>query len=286
MGNDDFAGVDDLLRRALAEDLGKRGDVTSEAVFSTDDRAAARIAAKQDGVLSGVSLIPRLFALLDARVEVHLAASDGDRLSPGTRIARLSGPVRGILAGERTILNLLQRLSGIATMTARMVAAIEGTATRLLDTRKTTPTLRALEKKAVVDGGGCNHRFGLYDMVLLKDTHVKAAGGVGAAIRRVRRSLGESSGLRIEAEVESVEAFGEALRERPDRIMLDNMNLDQMRACVNRVRDAGVTVELEASGNVGLNTVRGIADTGVDYISAGCLTHSAPALDIHLVIER
>lgn len=285
MGGDHLESVDAFLRRALAEDLGERGDVTSEAVFPEDECAVARIAAKQDGILSGATLVPRLFALLDTRIDVQLNATDGDRVSPGTRIAGLAGPVRGILAGERTILNLLQRLSGIATLTGRMASAIEGTGARLLDTRKTTPTLRALEKKAVVDGGGCNHRFGLYDMVLIKDTHVKAAGGVGAAIRRVRRSLGESSTLRIEAEVQSVAAFDEALREHPDRIMLDNMSLDDMRACVKRVRGAGESVELEASGNVGLETVRGIAETGVDYISAGCLTHSAPALDIHLVIE-
>ncbi|MBD3243481.1 MAG: carboxylating nicotinate-nucleotide diphosphorylase [Chitinivibrionales bacterium] len=277
--------VDEFLRRALAEDLGERGDVTSEAVFSEAERADARIAAKQDGILSGLTLIAPLFALLDPQIDVQLLAADGDRVTAGIRVAALSGPIRGILAGERTVLNLLQRLSGIATLTRRMADEIAGTGARLLDTRKTTPTLRALEKKAVVDGGGCNHRFGLFDMVLIKDTHVKAAGGVGAAIRRVRDSLGSSSGLRVEAEVQSVASFEEALDERPDRIMLDNMSLDDMRACVARARDNGAAVELEASGNVSLETVRGIAETGVDFISAGCLTHSAPALDIHLVIE-
>lgn len=274
----------DLLRAALAEDLGGAGDITSNAIFASSVRAQARIAAKADGVLSGGVLVEPLFAMIDAGVRVRVLVRDGARVTPRTVIAELDGPIRAILAGERTILNLLQRLSGVATMTAKMVTAMGDTRCRLLDTRKTIPTLRALEKQAVLDGGGCNHRFGLFDMVLIKDTHVAAAGGPGEAVRRVRSARAGMAPVKIEVEVQTAAQFDEALAERPERIMLDNMTPDLMKACVAKARASGVAVELEASGNVSLDTVASVAATGVDFVSAGCLTHSAPALDIHLVI--
>jgi nicotinate-nucleotide pyrophosphorylase (carboxylating) len=281
---DDRRLIDELLKQALAEDLGAEGDITSQAICAPDRTAAASIIAKAPGVLSGGILLAPLFARVDPSVAVSVAAPDGSRLAEGTVVARLEGPIRAILAGERTALNLLQHLSGIATLSSRMVAAIGPAKTRLLDTRKTTPLLRALEKKAVRDGGGHNHRFGLFDMVLIKHTHVTAAGGVAAAIRAVRAARSGHPCLAIEAEVGSVAEFREALTERPDRIMLDNMNLADMRECVALARRSGASVELEASGNVTMDTVRAVAETGVDFISCGSITHSAPALDMHLVI--
>jgi len=280
--DDDF--VRDLLKRALDEDLGRGGDVTSHAIFAAGQCAEAAILAKEAGVLSGAWLIAPLYAMVDPAVAVESCAEDGNRLARGSCIARIRGPVRGILAGERVILNFLQRMSGIATATAALVAAVSHTDAVILDTRKTTPTLRPLERRAVRDGGGRNHRFGLYDMVLIKDTHVRASGGVANAIRAVRRSLGCPAPVAIEAEVQSYEEFLEALAEKPDRIMLDNMSCEQMGRCVDHARATGSSIELEASGNVSLETVAAIAETGVGFISSGAITHSAKALDIHLKI--
>ena len=281
---DDTRLIDELLRKALAEDLGAEGDITSQAIFPAGRTAKASIVAKAPGVLSGGTILAPLYALVDPGVTVSGLVADGSRVAEGTVVARLEGPIRAILAGERTGLNLLQHLSGIATLTARMVAAIGPARARLLDTRKTTPMLRALEKKAVRDGGGHNHRFGLFDMVLIKHTHVAAAGGVAAAIRAVRAARAGKPAVAIEAEVGSVEEFREALAEHPDRIMLDNMSPAEMRECVALARRAKPRVELEASGNVTLDTVRAVAETGVDFISCGSITHSAPILDMHLVI--
>ncbi len=275
--------VRQFLQHALDEDLGTGGDITSQAIFGADDLCRARIASKASGVLSGASLISSLFGLVDNRIACSEVLSDGSRLSAGTVIARLAGPVRGVLAGERVMLNILQRLSGVATMSARMVEAMKPHRATLLDTRKTTPGMRALEKKAVVDGGGSNHRFGLFDMVLIKDTHVKAVGGVGEAIRRVRATRPGMPAVKIEAEVQDEEQFHEALAEKPDIIMLDNMSCERIAACVAEARGSGVL--LEASGNVSLETIGAVAATGVDFVSVGSVTHSAPALDIHLVIE-
>jgi nicotinate-nucleotide pyrophosphorylase (carboxylating) len=276
--------IDELLGRVLAEDLGVAGDVTSTSIFGADDCAVARIQSKAKGVLSGAYLVEPLFARLDSRLCVQLRAQDGDALDVGSPIADVHGPIRAILAGERTALNLLRHLSGVATLTARMVATMGPGRVRLLDTRKTTPGLRAFEKLAVVHGGGVNHRFGLFDMVLIKGTHVKAAGGLAQAIRRARASQSVPAGMKIEVEVQSPAQCEEALAERPDIIMLDNMDVPAMRECVERVRRASASVELEASGNITLETIGAVAQTGVDYISVGALTHSAPALDIHLVI--
>ncbi len=276
-----------ILEQTLKEDLGSGGDITSAALFSDDDSATAEIRSKSQGVLSGVYLLEPVFHRLDPRLRVELLLSDGSAVLQGTVIATVTGPIRGILAGERTVLNFLQRLSGIATVTSRFKAALSGTSCRLLDTRKTTPLLRHFEKAAVMHGGGCNHRFGLFDMMLIKDTHVKRSGGVAPALERAiaYRTATGNSALKIEIEVQSEEEFEAALKCRPDRIMLDNMTVAAMRRCVELRTAEQPEVELEASGNVTLDTIGGIAAAGVDYISSGALTHSAPALDIHLIIR-
>lgn len=279
--------IERVVVDALQEDLAEAGDITSEAIFAPDAAATAIIRSKSEGVLSGVRLVQPVFSHCDERLDVVLGSEDGSRVEQGSLIATVSGPIRGILAGERTALNFLQRLGGIATLTSRFVAAVEGTACRILDTRKTTPLLRYFEKEAVRHGGGCNHRFGLYDMILIKDTHVKRSGGVDQALERAidyRLATG-MRGCSIEVEVQSMGEFETALKYHPDRIMLDNMTVETMRRCVE-VRDSRQPdIELEASGNVTLETVGRIAATGVDYISSGALTHSAPALDIHLLIQ-
>jgi nicotinate-nucleotide pyrophosphorylase (carboxylating) len=223
---------------------------------------------------------------LNRSLSVKVLLKNGAPLAAGSRICELSGPVRAILAGERVALNFLQHLSGVATATNTLTRLISHTKAKLLDTRKTTPLLRALEKEAVVHGGGLNHRFGLFDMVLIKDTHVKAAGGVVPAVRNARAFVKKSGRTtKIEVETQSVEEFTDALSCRPYRIMLDNMSIADMAVCVRLVKKSGVHVELEASGNVTADTIVNIAETGVDFISVGSITHSAPALDIHLVIE-
>jgi nicotinate-nucleotide pyrophosphorylase (carboxylating) len=276
--------IDKLLAEALEEDLGKPGDITSTAIFGKSDLARAEIRSKESGILSGTYLLEPLYTKIDHAVTVECLCADGDRLAAQSLIARISGPIRAILAGERIALNFLQRLSGVATATSALVSAVSHTRATVLDTRKTTPTLRLLEKKAVVDGGGANHRFGLYDMFLIKDTHVKAAGGVAAAIAKARTATSRRPGMKIEAEVQSVAEFTDALSQMPDRIMLDNMSVSDMKRCVDRVRSDNLPVELEASGNVTQETIVPIAQTGVDFISVGAITHSARALDIHLVI--
>jgi nicotinate-nucleotide pyrophosphorylase (carboxylating) len=290
MGNpvitsDQWRRIDDLVERGLAEDLGTAGDVTSQAIFSAADQAGALIRSKAHGTLAGSFLIAPVFNRLDTAVAVTLHACDGQALTPGAPIAAITGPVRALLAGERLALNFLQRLSGIATLTRRHADAIAHTRARLLDTRKTTPTLRLLEKMAVTAGGGCNHRVGLYDMLLIKDTHVKASGGAAAALKRAQASR-PAAGLAIEIEVQSIAEYREVAPLLPCRIMLDNMSNDDMRACVELRNRHNLPVELEASGNVTLATIGAIAETGVDWISCGSLTHSAPALDIHMVITE
>jgi nicotinate-nucleotide pyrophosphorylase (carboxylating) len=276
-----------LIDQALKEDLGEVGDVTSLAVLEEDARGEAVIRSKEAGVLAGAFLIAPLFSLLDPDLEVRGLMEDGARLDPGREICRLSGALAPILAGERTALNFLQRLSGIATRTARFVSLTRGTRAVVLDTRKTTPGLRALEKRAVLAGGGQNHRFGLHDMILIKDTHVAACGGPGEAVRRAirfREARPDRARLAVEVEVQSRVQFEEALSAGPDRIMLDNMAPGEMAGCV-RLRDArSPGVELEASGNITEETLPAVAGSGVDFISSGGLTHSVRALDIHLVI--
>ncbi len=267
-----------IIEQALAEDIGP-GDVTSEAIIPSDSTATAEIKAKQDLVLAGVGAAEEVFRVLDPGIRFTPLAKDGDRLPAGSAIAKLSGRTKVLLAGERVALNLLQHLSGIATLTSQYVGKLSGTKARVLDTRKTIPGLRQLEKYAVRMGGGQNHRMGLYDMVLIKDNHIKAAGGITAAIEGARKKAG---GLKIEIETRNLEEVREALAVRPDIIMLDNMPPETMREAVRLIAGRAL---VEASGNVSLNTIRAIAETGVDYISAGSLTHSAPAADISMKIQ-
>lgn len=269
----------DLIQRALDEDLGA-GDLTSQAVVPEGSLATGVVIAKADGVVAGVDVAAAVFATVDRGLSVEPRAADGDRVAPGDELLALRGDARAILAGERVALNLLGRLSGVATLTASYVTAVEGTGTRILDTRKTTPGLRALEKAAVVAGGGASHRFGLYDAILVKENHVRVAGGVGEAARRAL--AGAPEGIVVEIEVESLGELDEALAAGVGRVLLDNMGPDALRAAVERT--AG-RAELEASGGITLQTVRAAAETGVDFISVGALTHSAPALDVSLLFD-
>jgi nicotinate-nucleotide pyrophosphorylase (carboxylating) len=275
----DHRFVTDVVARALAEDAGT-GDVTTQATVPEGAQATATITQKAPGVVFGLAVAEEAFRQTDRGVEVERLCPEGVWQEPGTRVLRVTGSAAGILTAERTALNFLQRLSGVATMTAKYVLAIEGTGAKILDTRKTTPTLRPLEKAAVVAGGGTSHRFGLFDMVLIKENHVEAAGGVGAAVRAARERFPD---LPLDVEVQTGEQAREALEAGAPRLLLDNMSPDQMRAIVEET--AG-RAELEASGGIDLATVLDVAETGVDFISVGALTHSAPALDLSLILER
>ncbi|MGQ9516252.1 MAG: carboxylating nicotinate-nucleotide diphosphorylase [Anaerolineae bacterium] len=270
-----------IIQRALEEDLGP-GDVTSRWILPEELVLEGKIIAKADGVVAGLTVAGVVFAMVDDRVDFLPLCLDGQAVPAGTVIAEVKGPGIAILSAERTALNFLQRMSGIATATRRYVDAVAGTRAVILDTRKTAPGLRVLDKWAVWLGGGQNHRFGLFDMVLIKDNHIAAAGGITRAVERVRQH--NRAGLPVEVEVKTLEELEEALAIRPplDRIMLDNMDMEAMRRAVQMT--AG-RVPLEASGGVSLETVRQIAETGVDYISVGALTHSVKALDISLEIE-
>jgi nicotinate-nucleotide pyrophosphorylase (carboxylating) len=267
----------DLVRRALAEDIGP-GDVTTESTVPPGARAVATITQKAPGVLAGLDLLGEVCRQCDESLEVELLAGEGEWREPPAPVARISGDAAAILRAERTALNFLQHLGGIATLTARYVQAVAGTGARILDTRKTTPTLRALEKAAVEAGGGTNHRIGLYDMVLIKENHIAAAGGVTAAIEAARARFPD---LPMDVECRTRAEADEALAAGAPRLLLDNMSTGEMREIVEAVAGAA---KLEASGGVTLETVREIAETGVDYISVGALTHSAPALDLSLVL--
>jgi nicotinate-nucleotide pyrophosphorylase (carboxylating) len=269
--------VDKAVAEALAEDLGMGGDITTEATVPAGTRASGVIAARKAGTVAGVQLAAAAFKTIDPFVEFEVVAGDGERVEAGGIIARVKGDARALLTAERTALNFLGRLSGIATLTARYVSAIAGTHARIVDTRKTTPGQRALEKFAVRCGGGVNHRFGLFDAVLIKDNHIVAAGGVGAALQRARAHAGHM--VKVEIEVTSLDELDDALQLDPDAVLLDNMPLEMLKAAVAEVAGRVVT---EASGGVNLETVRAIAETGVDHISVGALTHSAPVLDIGL----
>lgn len=274
----------DLVARALAEDLGRAGDLTTNLVFPPDHRSRFVFRAREAGVVAGWEPALEAFRQLSPDLTVTDALTDGDRLRPGTVLGRVEGPTRALLTGERTALNLLSHLSAIATRTRRLVDLLEGTKAQICDTRKTLPGLRALQKYAVTVGGGRNHRFGLDDAVLLKDNHLAACGGLTEALRRVRTGLGHT--VKIEVEVDTLDQLREALPLRPDIVLLDNFSPADLREAV-RLRDqgspgAGGGVLLEASGGVTEATIRDLAATGVDLISVGALTHSVTALDIGL----
>lgn len=280
---DAHAALLDLIDRALAEDVGD-GDVTAEATIPADLRAVATITQKQEGVIAGVHAAAEVFSRVDERLRLEVLGPEGVWRDGGS-VLQITGNARSIVAAERTALNIMGRLSGVATMTAAYVAAVDGTRAVILDTRKTTPGMRLLEKQAVVAGGGANHRIGLFDEILIKENHAALAGGVGPAIRVSHAHRPE---LPIVAECETLDEVDAALAVAAElglerfRILLDNMSNEQLRAAVER---SGGRVPLEASGNVSLATVGAIAATGVDFISAGALTHSAPVLDLSLILE-
>ncbi len=268
-----------IVRRALSEDIGD-GDITSQCIVLPDATLNGQFIAKEAGVVAGLEVVRLTFSLVDEGVQLDPYVADGDQAEMGQVIATISGPGRALLGGERVALNFLQRMSGIATLTRRFVEAVQGTSAIILDTRKTVPGLRPLDKWAVRLGGGHNHRFGLYDMVLIKDNHIAAVGSISEAVARVRTK--DKQGRPIEVEVKTLAELQEALTLGLDRIMLDNMSLAEMREAVHLTNGR---VPLEASGNVNLENVGAIAATGVDYVSVGMLTHSVQALDISLELE-
>jgi len=273
--------IEELVQRALAEDLG-RGDLTTAAVVPDGVRARARVEQREPGVIFGLDAAAEVFRQAGAGELEFRAAADEGSWRDGGDVALIEGSAAGVLAGERVALNLLGRLSGVATLTARYVAAVEGTGARILDTRKTTPGLRELEKAAVVAGGGVAHRAGLYDAILVKENHALLAGGVGEAARLALAHRGDAEF--VEIEVESIAELDEVLAAGVDRVLLDDMSLDDMREGTRRAHAAGATTE--ASGGVSLEAAREVAETGVDFISVGALTHSAPALDLSLLLKQ
>jgi nicotinate-nucleotide pyrophosphorylase (carboxylating) len=273
------ADVQALVRRALAEDLGA-GDVTTAATVAPGTRAIARIVQKAPGVIFGLELVEAVFGELDPGMEIEREVREGEWREGGA-VLEARGDAAALLSGERTALNFLAHLSGVATAAARAARAVEGTGATVIDTRKTTPGLRELEKQAVAAGGASNHRAGLYDAILIKENHIAAAGGIATAVARARASAPELAD-RLEVEVRDEEEIGQALAAGAPRLLLDNMSPAQLRAAVTLV--AG-RAELEASGGVGLDTLREVAETGVGWISMGALTHSAPALDLSLNLE-
>lgn len=269
--------IANAVNAALAEDLGLRGDITTDATVPADAVIEAVIAARAPGVVSGLQVAHAAFASLNPAIRFETLIADGATVAPGAVIARISGNARAILTAERVALNFMGRMSGIATLTRGYTQAVEGTGVKIADTRKTTPGLRAFEKYAVRCGGGHNHRTGLFDAVLIKDNHIVAAGGISLAIERARSAAGHM--MKIEVEVDTLTQLEEALRHNIDAVLLDNMTTDQLTKAVRLI--AGRCLA-EASGGVNLATVRAIADTGVDLISVGALTHSAPVLDLGL----
>ena len=269
----------EAIQRALREDIGA-GDVTSNSIIPADAVMTGQIIAKQSGVIAGLDVAQAVFAALDPRVEFTALVEEGARVENRQVVSRLAGPAVSLLTGERTALNFLGRVSGIATLTRQFVDAVAGTRAVILDTRKTVPGLRMLDKLAVARGGGQNHRIGLYDMILIKDNHIDFAGSITAAVERARAA---HTGLEIEVEARTLAHVQEALDLGVERILLDNMSLETMRQAV--VLNVG-RAKLEASGNVTLETVRAIAETGVDYISSGALTHSAKVFDVSLDFIR
>lgn len=271
--------IEDAVRAALLEDWGRAGDITTQAIVAPSLRASAAIVARGPGVVAGVDFARAAFMLTDPAIGIDLFFDDGSSIKRGDIIMRIEGPARGVLSAERVALNYLGRLCGVASLTARYAEQVSHTRAKVCDTRKTTPLLRAFEKYAVRCGGGANHRFGLDDAVLIKDNHIAVAGGVVPALRAAKRSVGHL--VKIEIEVDRLDQLREALDEGADAVLLDNMSPDQLGEAVNLV---GGKMICEASGGVTLESVRAIAETGVDLISVGALTHSAPVLDLGLDI--
>lgn len=271
--------VDRLIETALTEDVGA-GDVTTDALIPMDMTCRGKIVCKEDGMVAGLTIAQRVFQIVDPRISFDLKTKDGERVQSDQIVARLHGPARGILRGERVALNFLQHLSGIATITARYVKAVEGTKAKILDTRKTTPSLRALEKYATRMGGAVNHRMGLYDAVLIKDTHIALAGGIGAALRFARKAY---PGGEVNVEVSNLQELEQALSDKATRILLDNFAPGQVREAMQVIRGRAV---VEISGRVQVNNARAYALAGADYISVGALTHSATALDYSMKVTR
>jgi len=283
----DMEKVRTLVRVALKEDIGK-GDITSKLTVPKPARALALIMAKEDAVIAGLPVAKLVYEIVDPALAFDGLLQDGSRVEYGDILVKIQGSARSILAGERVALNFLQHLSGVATLTAKYVEQVQGTSAKILDTRKTLPGFRVLDKYAVRMGGGTNHRMGLYDMVLIKSNHVELAGGIGNAIRKIKRSNGK--GTKVVAEVRNLNEATEALFASPDRLLLDNMSLDKIRDVValvetsNRARE--VKTDLEVSGGINLDNVRAIAQTGVNFVSVGALTHSARAVDISLTLRE
>ncbi|MEM7461850.1 MAG: carboxylating nicotinate-nucleotide diphosphorylase [Pseudomonadota bacterium] len=276
--------VEQAVRAALIEDLGRAGDITTDATIPVEATAKAVIVSREDGTLAGIDLAETAFRLMDEALVFEQHASDGDRLSAGEKVAEISGTARAILGAERVALNYLMRMSGIASYTAQFQDRIAHTKARICCTRKTVPGHRAFDKYAVKCGGGSNHRFGLDDAVLIKDNHIAVCGGVALAIERAREFAGHL--VMVEVEVDTLDQFTEALKANPDVVLLDNMTTDQLAEAVstNQQHDGG-RIKLEASGNVNIDTVKAIAETGVDFISTSKITMAAPTLDLGLDIS-
>jgi nicotinate-nucleotide pyrophosphorylase (carboxylating) len=277
-----------LVEIALSEDLGGPGDLTSAATIPPDARGEARLVVREPGVVAGLWLVAEVYHRVDPHIEVRLSASDGEHLDAGGLAAVVTGPLAGVLTGERTALNLVGHLSGVATATRAYVAAIDGTGCTVRDTRKTTPGMRLLEKAAVRAGGGRNHRIGLFDALLVKDNHVAVAGSVTAATRAALDAAAAAGGVGVQIEVDTLAQLDEALQAGACEILLDNFTPQQAADAVARVRssDHGSTVVLEASGGIDLSTARAYAEAGVDHVSVGAITHSARQLDVALDVDE
>lgn len=272
--------IKDIIQYALNEDIGQ-GDITSDSIIDAKSILSGKITAKESGVIAGLEIAKSAFSIIDPNIEFEPVSEDGKFVNSADIVALVKGNGRAILRGERVVLNIIQRMSGIATLTRKYADLVKGTKAKILDTRKTAPGLRMLDKMAVKIGGGVNHRFGLYDMVLIKENHITAAGGIIEAVNKVRERY--KNQFLIEIEIDNIEDLNKAIELKVDRILLDNMTLEDMRHAVDVVNGR---IPLEASGNVNLNTVKSVADTGVDYISIGALTHSVKALDLSLLIEN
>jgi len=280
--------TEDIITAALAEDIGT-GDITTDSIVPPDLVSTAFLFNKAPGVLAGIDVLKKVFQTVDQSLEVKLFAKDGDIITQGFKIAEISGSVSSILKGERTALNFLGRMSGIATKTAKYVKAVEGYNVKILDTRKTNPTMRHLDKYSVVIGGGSNHRFGLFDMVLIKDNHIAVAGGIRIAVEMVQSKLIDNKDIKIEVECESFDQVLEAIYTGIDIIMLDNMDIPEIMKSVEAIRNNapdGKHIMIEVSGNITLDNVRSVAETGIDYISVGALTHSVINHDFTILFNE